>query len=50
MLTFSVTVEAISETFWVAMPPYFTALSVAVRAAFVTDEAKRDQPCTASSH
>lgn len=44
-LTFSVTVVAMSETFCEAMPPYLTALSVAERAAFVTDEVNTDQPC-----
>lgn len=42
--TLSVTVEAISDTFCDAIPPYRTALSVAVRAAFETDEANSDQP------
>lgn len=43
--TFSVTVVAISETFWDAIPPYLTAFSVAERATLPIEEVKRDQPC-----
>jgi hypothetical protein len=43
-ITFSVTVEAISDTFCEAISLYRTALSVAVLAAFVTDDVNIDQP------
>lgn len=42
--TFSPTCELKSTTFWLAIPPYFTAFSVALLAIFVAEDAKKDQP------
>lgn len=42
--TFSVTCELISATFCVAIPPYFTALSVALLANLLADDERNEKP------